>query len=54
MLAYLLVEEISSLLPVSFGFAGGAMLALVFVELIPQSVSQSSARPWSAPGSVRR
>ena len=40
-LAYLLVEEISSLLPVSFGFAGGAMLALVFVELAPPAVSQS-------------
>jgi zinc transporter, ZIP family len=40
-IAFLLVEEISSLLPVSFGFAGGAMLALVFVELLPQSVGQS-------------
>ncbi len=40
-IAYLLVEEISSLLPISFGFAGGAMLALVFVELVPQAVTQS-------------
>jgi ZIP family zinc transporter len=39
--AYLAVEEISSLLPVSFGFAGGAMLALVFVELVPQATGQS-------------
>ena len=36
--AYLLVEEITSLLPVSFGFAGGAMLALVALELVPESL----------------
>lgn len=35
--AYLLVREISALLPVSFGFAAGAMLALVVVELLPES-----------------
>ena len=34
-IAFLLVEEIEPLLPVSFGFAAGAMLALVFVELLP-------------------
>jgi ZIP family zinc transporter len=39
--AYLAVEEISSLLPVSFGFAGGALVALVFVELVPQATGQS-------------
>jgi ZIP family zinc transporter len=36
--AYLLVEEITALLPVSFGFAAGAMLALVLVELLPEGV----------------
>lgn len=40
-IAFLLVESISSLLPVSFGFAAGAMLALAFVELIPQAVRLS-------------
>lgn len=35
--AYLLVEEISALLALSFGFAAGAMLALVAVELAPQA-----------------
>ena len=35
--AYLLVEEVSALLAVSFGFAAGAMLALVVVELAPES-----------------
>ena len=34
-IAYLLVEEVDPLLPVSFGFAAGAMLALVVVELLP-------------------
>lgn len=36
--AYLLVEQVSGLLPVSFGFAAGAMLALVVVELMPQAL----------------
>lgn len=35
LVAYLLVEEISVLLPVSFAFAAGAMIALVVVELLP-------------------
>lgn len=34
-IAFLLVEQVSALLPVSFGFAAGAMLALVVVEVIP-------------------
>jgi ZIP family zinc transporter len=34
-IAYLLVEEVEPLLPFSFGFAAGAMLALVVVELLP-------------------
>jgi ZIP family zinc transporter len=37
LIAFALVEEVSSLLPVSFGFAAGAMLALVVVELVPQA-----------------
>jgi ZIP family zinc transporter len=35
-IAYLLVEQIAALLPISLGFAAGAMLALVVVELMPQ------------------
>jgi zinc transporter, ZIP family len=38
-IAYLAVEQVESLLPVSFGFAAGAMLALVAVELMPESVA---------------
>jgi hypothetical protein len=33
--AYALVGEVGSLLPVSLGFAAGAMLAVVFPELVP-------------------
>ena len=36
-IAFLLVEQITQLLPVSFGFAAGAMLSLIAVELVPQS-----------------
>lgn len=38
LVAYALVEEIEPLLPFSFGFAAGAMLALVFAELLPQAL----------------
>jgi zinc transporter, ZIP family len=37
-IAFLLVEQIDALLPFSFGFAAGAMLALVALELLPQSL----------------
>jgi ZIP family zinc transporter len=36
LLAYGLVSEVTDLLPFSFGFAAGAMLSLVAVELVPQ------------------
>jgi ZIP family zinc transporter len=35
--AYLLVEQIQALLPFSFAFAAGAMLALIVVELLPKA-----------------
>jgi zinc transporter, ZIP family len=41
--AYLLVAEISALLPFSFAFAAGAMLALVAYELVPQAFTR---RTW--------
>jgi len=34
-IAYLLVQQISALLPISFGFAAGAMLALTVIEILP-------------------
>jgi zinc transporter, ZIP family len=43
--AYLLVEEIDALLPVSFAFAAGAMLALVALELVPQAFTARTWRP---------
>ena len=41
-LAYLLVEQVDGLLPVSFGFAAGAMLALVAWELLPDSLREDA------------
>lgn len=35
LLAFLAVEEIGGLLPLSFAFAAGAMLALIVVEMLP-------------------
>ena len=37
LVAYVLVQQIEALLPFSFCFAAGAMLALVAVELVPQT-----------------
>lgn len=39
-LAYLLVEQMASLLPLSLAFAGGAMLAVVVVELAPDTFTR--------------
>jgi ZIP family zinc transporter len=43
-LAFALVEKVSGLLPLSFAFAAGAMLALVVVELAPQAYRRQSWR----------
>lgn len=40
-ISYLLIEQISGLLPISFGFAAGAMLALAFIEMMPQAVDEN-------------
>ncbi len=37
LIAFVAVEQISALLPFSFAFAAGAMLALIAVELLPQA-----------------
>jgi ZIP family zinc transporter len=42
LIAFGLVEVISSLLPVSFGFAAGAMLVLVAIELVPQGFTRGT------------
>jgi ZIP family zinc transporter len=38
--AFLVVEHVEGLLPASFGFAAGAMLALVALELVPQAFTR--------------
>lgn len=47
LLAFALVEEVAALLPVSFGFAAGAMLALVVTELAPNALSRPNVRQGS-------
>jgi ZIP family zinc transporter len=38
--AFLVVEQVQGLLPASFGFAAGAMLSLVAIELVPQALGR--------------
>ena len=40
-IAYVFVERIEALLALSFGFAAGAMLALVFRQLVPDAIRES-------------
>lgn len=51
LLAYALVQEVESLLPFSFAFAAGAMLALVVVELGPQAFKRGTL-PTALAGTV--
>jgi ZIP family zinc transporter len=48
LIAFLLVEQIESLLPFSFALAAGAMLALIAVELLPQAYSRRTPLAPSA------
>ncbi len=41
LIAFLAVEEVSGLLPFSFAFAAGAMLALIIVEMLPKAYAGS-------------
>jgi ZIP family zinc transporter len=43
-LAYVVVDQVKALLPVSFAFAAGAMLALVARELVPQGFTRTAWR----------
>jgi zinc transporter, ZIP family len=51
LVAFVLVEQIDALLPFSFAFAAGAMLALVAVELVPQAW-QPGHRAMAAAGAL--
>jgi ZIP family zinc transporter len=48
LIAFALVEQVSSLLPVSFGFAAGAMIVLVLVELVPDGFRRGTLLRASA------
>ena len=53
LIAFLAVEEVSGLLPFSFAFAAGAMLALIVVEMLPRAYSgadRARAERWAWPG----
>jgi ZIP family zinc transporter len=53
--AYILVEQVTTLLPASFAFAAGAMLALIVVDLIPHAFVRgrwASAATGTAAGAV--
>jgi ZIP family zinc transporter len=39
-IAYLAVEQVNSLLPISFAFAAGAMLSLIVIELLPEAYKE--------------
>ncbi|HET9161839.1 MAG TPA: ZIP family metal transporter [Solirubrobacterales bacterium] len=42
LIAFFAVEEVGGLLPLSFAFAAGAMLALIAVEILPKAYSGAS------------
>lgn len=44
-LAFVLVEQVEGLLPLSFAFAAGAMLCLVLVELVPETLRHGARAP---------
>jgi ZIP family zinc transporter len=44
LIAFVAVEQVSSLLPLSFAFAAAAMLALIAVEMLPQAFSGPERR----------
>ena len=43
-LAFLLVQRVTAMLPVSFAFAAGAMLALVALEMAPEAFARATWR----------
>jgi len=48
LVAFLAVEQVSALLPLSFAFAAGAMLALIVVEMLPTAYGGRDRRGPSA------
>lgn len=48
LIAFLLVDSVDGLLPISFGFAAGAMLLLVAVEMVPDGFARGTRLMASA------
>lgn len=51
-IAYALVDSVDALLPVSFGFAAGAMLALTVVDMVPDALAPRHRLQGVAGGAV--
>jgi ZIP family zinc transporter len=51
LVAFLLVEQVQALLPISFAFAAGAMLALVAWDMAPEAFGRATW-PKAAVGAV--
>ncbi|HMI82000.1 MAG TPA: ZIP family metal transporter [Solirubrobacterales bacterium] len=49
-IAFLAVEQVTALLPISFAFAAGAMLSLIAVELLPQAYAERRRRLGATAG----
>lgn len=52
LIAFLAVEEVSGLLPFSFAFAAGAMLALIVIEMLPKAYAGPAERVGPSVGIV--
>ena len=51
-LAYVFVEQFKPLLPVGLGFAAGAMIWMVFSELLPEAMHDASRRALALGGGI--
>ena len=51
-LAFLFVEQFKTFLPVGLGFAAGAMIWMVFSELLPEATHDASRRALALGGGL--